>query len=87
MIILKVLLNTQMIFKMFVKILNNLGKNRKMLIAFDDMVADIINNNKLNPVITELFIRGRKLSISIAFITKLYFKVPKDVRVILQFLS
>ena len=67
--------------------MNNLGKNRKMLIAFDDMVADIINNNKLNPVITELFIRGRKLSISIAFITKLYFKVPKDVRVILQFLS
>ena len=81
MTILKVLLNSQMICKMFVKILNNLGKNRKMLIAFDDLIADMINNNKLNPVITELFIRGRKLSISIAFITKLYFKVPKDVRV------
>ena len=54
--------------------------NRKVLIVFDDMVADMINNNKLNPVVTELFIRGRKLNISIAFITQSYFKVPKDVR-------
>ena len=38
------------------------------------------NNKKLNPVVAELFIRGRKLNISIAFITKSYFKVPKDVR-------
>ena len=44
------------------------------------MIADIINNKKLNPVVTELFIRGRKLNISIVFITQLYFKVPKDVR-------
>ena len=40
----------------------------------------MINNNKLNPVVTELFIRGRKLNISIVFITQSYFKVPKDVR-------
>ena len=57
----------------------NLGKERKILIVFDDMIADI-NNKKLNPVVTELFIRGRKLNISIVFITQSYFKVPKDVR-------
>ena len=50
------------------------------MIIFDDMIADMINNNKLNPVVTELFIRGRKLNISIVFITQSYFKLPKDVR-------
>ena len=55
-------------------------KKRKILIIFDDMITDMINNNKLNPVVTELFIRGRKLNISIVFITQSYFKVPKDVR-------
>ena len=55
-------------------------KTRKILIVFDDMIADIINNDKLNPIVTELFIRGRKLNISIVFITQSYFKVPKDVR-------
>ena len=55
-------------------------KKRKVLIIFDDMIADMINNNKLNPVVTELFIRGRKLNISIVFIMQSYFKVPKDVR-------
>ena len=44
------------------------------------MIADMINNEKLNPVVTELFIRGRKLNISIVFITQSYFKVPKEVR-------
>ena len=44
------------------------------------MIADMINNNKLNLIVTELFIRGRKLNISIFFITQSYFKVPKDVR-------
>ena len=44
------------------------------------MIADMINNNKLNPIVTELFIRGRKLNISIAFITQSHFKAPKDVR-------
>ena len=42
--------------------------------------SDMINNKKLNPVVTEFFIRGRKLSISIAFITQSYFKVPNNVR-------
>ena len=55
-------------------------KKRKVLITFDDMIADKINNNKLNPLVTELFIRGRKVNISIVFITQPYFKVPKDVR-------
>ena len=40
----------------------------------------MINSKKLNPIITELFIRGRKLNISIVFITQFYFEVPKDVR-------
>ena len=58
----------------------NLRKKRKVLIVFDDMIADMINNNKLNPIVTKLFIRGRKLNIFIAFITQSYFKVSKDVR-------
>ena len=55
-------------------------KKRKVLIVFDDMIADMINNNKLNPIVTQLFITGGKLNISIVFITQSYFKVPKDVR-------
>ena len=58
----------------------NPNKKGKVLIVFDDMIADMINNKKLNSVVTELFFRGRKLNISIAFIIKSYFKVPKDVR-------
>ena len=56
------------------------GKKRKILIVLDDMIADMINNKKLNSIVTELFIRGRKLNISLVFITQSYFKVPKDVR-------
>ena len=44
------------------------------------MIADMINNKKLNSIVTELFIRGRKLNISLVCITQSYFKVPKDVR-------
>ena len=55
-------------------------KKRKVLIVFDDMIADMINNNKLNPVVTELFIRVRKLNNFIFFIMQSYFKLPKDVR-------
>ena len=43
------------------------------------MIAEMINNKKLNSIVTELFIRGRKLNISLLFITQSYFKVPKDV--------
>ena len=44
------------------------------------MIADMINNKKLNSMVTELFIRGRKLNIPIVFITQSYFKLPKEVR-------
>ena len=67
---------------MFIKILIiiTLTKKNKILIVFDDMIPDMINNKKLNSIVTELFIRGRKLNISLVFITQSYFKVPKDVR-------
>ena len=58
----------------------NLNKENKMLIVFDDMMADMIQNKKLNSVVTELFIRGRKLNIFLVFITQSYFKLPKYVR-------
>ena len=58
----------------------NPHERRKVLIVFDDMIADMIDNKKLNPVVRELFTRGRKLNISIVFITQSYFRVPKDVR-------
>ena len=58
----------------------NADKERKILIVFHDMIADMINNKKLNSIVTELFIRGRKLNISLLFITQSYFTVPKDVR-------
>ena len=57
-----------------------LDKENKILVVFDDMIADMIHNKKLNSIVTELFIRGRKLNISLVFITQSYFKVPKDVR-------
>ena len=59
---------------------HNPDKENKTLIVFDDMIADMIHNKKLNSIVTELFIRGRKLNISLVFITQSYFKVPKDVR-------
>ena len=58
----------------------NSDKENKILIVFDDMITDMINNKKLNSVVTELFIRGRKLNISLVFITHSYFSVPKNVR-------
>ena len=58
----------------------NPDKKGKIIIVFDDMIADMIYNKKLNSIVTELFIRGRKLNISLVFITQSYFRVPKDVR-------
>ena len=55
----------------------NIDKERKILIVFDDMIADMINNKKLNSIVTELFIRDRKLSISLVFTTQSYFKSQK----------
>ena len=58
----------------------NPSRKRKILIAFDDMIADIMSNKKFQAIIKELFIRCRKLNISLVFITQSYFSVPKDVR-------
>ena len=60
---------------MFTKILKNIiqEKRRKVLIVFDDMIAGMTNNKKLNPIVTEFFIRSRKRNIYIIFITHSYF--------------
>ena len=58
----------------------NPNKKRKILFVFDNMIADMLSNKKLNPIVTELFIRGRKLNISLAFITQSYFPVPRNIR-------
>ena len=58
----------------------NPNRKRKILIVFDDMIADIMSNKKFQAIIKELFIRCRKLNISLVFITQSYFSVPKDVR-------
>ena len=58
----------------------NRSKMRKILIVFYDMIADMLCNKKLNSIVTELFIRDRKLNISLVFITQSYFTVPKDIR-------
>ena len=58
----------------------NKDKERKILIVFHEMIADTINNKKINSIVPELFIRGRKLNISLVFITQSYFKVPKGVK-------
>ena len=59
----------------------NINRKRKMLIVFDDMIADMLRNEKLNPIVTELFIRGSELNISLVFIPQLYFAVPKNRRI------
>ena len=58
----------------------NPNRKRKILIVFDDVIADIMTNKKFQSIIKELFIRCRKLNISLVFITQSYFSVPKDVR-------
>ena len=58
----------------------NPDKENKILIVFDDMIADMINNKKLNSIVTELFIRCTKLNISSVFASQTYLKVPKDIR-------
>ena len=55
----------------------NPNKEHKILIEFDDMITDMVRNKKNNAIVTELFIRGRKLNISVVFITESYFVVPK----------
>ena len=58
------------------------SRKRKILIVFDDMIADILTNKRFQAIIRELFIRCRTLNISLVFITQSYFSVPKDVRLI-----
>ena len=58
----------------------NPKKKRRVLIVFDDMIADIESNKTLNPTVTELFLRWRILNISFVFISQSYFKVPKTMR-------
>ena len=58
----------------------NPRRKRKILIVFDDMIADIMTNKKFQTIIKELFIRCRNLNISLVFITQSYFSVPKDLR-------
>ena len=60
--------------------LYNQNRKRKVFIVFDDMIADIMANKKFQSIIKELFIRYRKINISLVFITQSYFSVPKDVR-------
>ena len=55
----------------------NPSKKCKILIVFDDMIADMLSNKELNPMNTELFIRGRKLNFSLVFITQSYYAAPK----------
>ena len=56
---------------------NNLVKRPKILVVFDDMITNITGNKKINPVVTEAFIRWRKLNISFAIVIQLYFEVPR----------
>ena len=58
----------------------NSSRKRKIWIVFDDMIADIMTNKKIQSIIKELFTRCRKLNISLVFITQSYLSVPKDVR-------
>ena len=55
-------------------------RKRKKIIVFDDMIANIMTNRRFQAITKELFIRCRKLNISLVFITQSYLSVPKDVR-------
>ena len=57
----------------------NPTKKRRVLIVFDNMIADLESNKKLTPIVTKLFLRGTKLNISLVFISQSYFKVPKTI--------
>ena len=61
--VLKVLLNTQIIWVLFIKILKTTIQIRLYLIVFEDVISDMLSNKKFNPIVTELFIRGKTLNI------------------------
>ena len=76
----KLLPNTQMIWMIFIKILKNTIQRKNAKLLLFDKIADILSNKKLNPIISELFIRRRKLNISLIFIMQSYFAAPKNIR-------
>ena len=80
--ILKLLLNTQSILMYIYKNIEKYkpNKKRKILLIFDDIIVDMLSNKNFNPIVTELFITDRKLNISLVFIIKSYFAVPKNIR-------
>ena len=80
--ILKLSLITHILRMVFIKILKNTIRirNIKILTVFHNMIADMLSNKKLNPVVIELFIRGKKLNISLVFIKQSYFTVSKNIR-------
>ena len=59
---------------------NKKKRKRKVLIVFDDMISQVMSNKKAQQVLKELFIRCRKLNISLCFLTQSYLSVPEDVR-------
>ena len=78
-------ISVQMLWMVFMRILQpnddyNTSRKRKILILFDEMIADILTNKKFQAIIKELFIGCRKKNISLVFITQSYFSVPKDVK-------
>ena len=77
--ILKLLLNTQMIWMIFVKILKNNPNKKNKIIAFD-LIADMLSNQKRNRIVLGLFIRSRNLNMSFVFITQSYYENPKQMR-------
>ena len=77
--ILKLLLDTRIIWIIYIKASKNTRKKPKITILFDDMIVDMHSNKKSNEIVTKLIIRSRKLSISLTFITQSSFKVLKDV--------
>ena len=58
----------------------NPNRIQKILIVFNDMIAAMLSNKKLNLIVTELFVRGRKLNIYLVFVTQSYFELPKNIR-------
>ena len=59
---------------------HNQTKKRRVLMVFNEMIADMESNKKLSPIVVELLLRGRKLNISLVFISQSYFKVPNTIR-------
>ena len=58
----------------------NSNKKRQILIIHDDMISDMVSNKKINPIVTKLFIRGKKVNISFNFMAQFYFATPKNTR-------